>query len=85
MKRSTFIVPWKEGLHLRPATKIAKQAMAFESSIRIKANKRLADARSLFSILLLAASFGAALDLEVTGPDEEEAIAAIAEVFHDKM
>lgn len=66
---------------MRPATVLVKCARTFQSSISLKLNGRIADARSIIAIMLLSASFGNALDLEITGPDEDDAAEAIAAVF----
>lgn len=81
MRHSQVTIPWKEGLHARPAAKLAKSALSFRSSVLLKVNERLADARSILAIMLLAASFGTVVDIEVSGVDEEAALQAITSVF----
>jgi phosphotransferase system HPr (HPr) family protein len=81
MKRAKILVPWNEGLHMRPATKLVKSALSYQSSILLKVNERIADARSIFAVLLLSATFGTVVELEVAGDDEEQALAAITLVF----
>ena len=58
MKSSKVSIPWKQGLHLRSAADIVENANSFESSIELKVNKKTANARSIFSILLLTATMG---------------------------
>lgn len=84
MKRSQVSIPWKEGLHLRPATRLVERAKAFRSSVSLKVNERLADGRSILAILLLCATFGSVVDLEVSGEDEEQALAAVTAVFESE-
>ena len=81
MKCSRVFVPWKAGLHLRPAARLVRLAQSFHSTIFLKCGGKLADARSIMSILLLAATMGAALDVEVSGDDEANAATAIAQIF----
>ncbi len=81
VKHSKVHIPWKEGLHLRPAAKLVKCARIFQSSISLKVNDRLADARSILAVMLLCATFGAVVDLEASGTDEAEALAAVTAVF----
>jgi phosphotransferase system HPr (HPr) family protein len=81
MKRTRITVPWKAGLHLRPAAKVVKCAQSFRSSISLKVNERIADARSIFGILLLSATLGAAVELEVSGVDEELALTTMTSLF----
>ena len=81
MKRAQVQVPWKAGLHLRPATTLVRIAQTFRSTIFLRCGGRLADARSVVSILLLAASVGSVVNIEVAGEDEANAAGAIARVF----
>jgi len=81
MKCSQVFVPWKAGLHLRPAAKLVRLAQSFHSTIFLKCGDKLADARSIVSILLLTASMGAVVDVEVSGDDEANAATAIAQIF----
>lgn len=73
------------GLHARAAAILVKTAGRYESEITlIRESKSVyADAKSILSVLTLAASKGMELSLEVEGVDEEEAFAAITELFKD--
>ena len=81
MKRSQFVVPWREGLHLRVAARLTRLAGGFRSRIELACSGRVADLRSILSVLALCATMGAVVDVEVHGDDETEAVAAIEEVF----
>ena len=81
MKRSQLTVPWKEGLHLRPAVRLVRLAQRFRSSIRLTANGKMADARSIISIMLLCAALGTVIDVEASGDDEDVALQAVENVF----
>ena len=81
MKRATVEVPWREGLHLRPAARLVRIAQKFRSSISFSFSGKVADARSILSVIALCATRGVALDIEVTGDDEQYAIAAVAQEF----
>jgi phosphocarrier protein HPr len=81
MKHLQVLVPWKAGLHLRPATRLVRIAQTFRSTILLSCSGKIADARSIVSVLLLAASMGAAINIETTGEDEANAVQAIEQVF----
>ena len=81
MKTTTVIVPWQEGMHLRRAGSLVKLATQFRSSIVCRLGERVADARSVLSILILCAGLGATLEIEASGPDEREAIQAVDTFF----
>ena len=71
------------GLHARAAAQLVRLASGFQSKIRlIRAdNAVIADAKSILSVLTLAASKGVELEIEVEGPDEQAAFDAIREIF----
>ena len=83
MKRVRVSVPWKEGLHMRPAARLVKRAMRFRSELRLKLGDNMADLRSIVAVVLLGAGCGAMLEVEASGHDENEAAEAIAAVFQD--
>lgn len=73
------------GLHARAAAKLVRLANTFSSSVtlnRIDSNVS-ADGKDILSVLQLAAGFGAKVIVVVDGVDEQEAIAAINELFLD--
>ncbi len=81
MKKTTVTVPWEQGLHARPASKLVLTAKRFRSSIHIKAKGSIADAKSIISILLLCATVGTLLEVEISGDDEHPAAIAIEQLF----
>lgn len=81
MKRTKVIVPWDQGLHLRPAAKVIQVAGHFRSTIHLKAHGKAADARSIINILLLCATLGTLLEVEIAGDDEAAAAVAIERLF----
>jgi phosphotransferase system HPr (HPr) family protein len=85
MKRSTVVVPWREGLHLRPAAKLVRLSKQFRSAIFLKCRGKVADLRSILSIISLCATMGTILDIETIGDDEHDAARAVEQVFssHD--
>jgi phosphotransferase system HPr (HPr) family protein len=81
MKRSQVLVPWNAGLHLRPAARLVRLAQTFHSTILLKCGGKLADARSIISIMLLAAAMNAVIEIEASGADEANAAQAIEQIF----
>jgi phosphocarrier protein HPr len=56
-------------------------AQRFRSTILLKCGERIADLRSVLSMIALCATMGTPLDVEATGEDEQDAAQAIEEVF----
>lgn len=71
------------GLHARAAAKLVRLASSFNCRITLfrRDTSVYADAKSILSLLTLAASRGTVLELEVNGEDEKEAFAAIEALF----
>lgn len=71
------------GLHARAAASLVRLAGTFQSDIKIRRtdNAVVADAKSILSVLTLAAAKSTELELEISGEDQKEAAKAIEEVF----
>lgn len=83
MVERTFTVTGQLGLHARAAAKVVRVASCFESSLWIerKEGGPSADAKSILSVLMLAASCGTELRAIAEGPDEEKAIDELGLLF----
>jgi phosphotransferase system HPr (HPr) family protein len=66
------------GLHARAAARFVHTASRFRSKVTAARDGRTMDGKSILGILLLAASFGTAIEVVAEGPDENEAIEALA-------
>ena len=69
------------GLHARPAAKVVDCAARFTSDIRISYKNQEIDAKSIMSVLMLAAPFDAELSVTITGADENHAMSALEALF----
>ena len=71
------------GLHARAAAQLVRLAGKFKSRIGLTRtdNDVTADAKSILSVLTLAAAKGTELRLNIEGNDKEEALKAIEELF----
>ena len=77
MKEFTYEIEDPNGMHARPAGRLATFAKQFSSQIRIRSGEREADAKRLLSLMSLGAVHGATLFFFVTGDDEESACMAL--------
>lgn len=73
------------GIHARPASIIVKTAMKFNSSISIIKDGATADAKSIMSVMMLAAGFETVVTIRTDGDDESDALEAIVELFNNKF
>ncbi len=71
------------GLHARAAAQLVRLVGKFKSSVKLKRddNNVIADAKSILSVLTLAAAQGTKLKIEVEGADEQKALQAVEKIF----
>jgi phosphocarrier protein HPr len=71
------------GLHARAAAQLVRLAARFRSTITLKRDDSgaFANAKSILSVLALAAPIGTTLLIEIEGDDEQEAYDAIVDIF----
>lgn len=75
----------KIGLHLRAAGEFVKVAAQFVSEITVYNGDRWANGKSILGLASLAAARGSEIRIEIEGPDESEARAAIDRLIEDKF
>lgn len=68
-------------LHARPAGSLAIAAATFGSSIELSAGGSFADAKSVLSVMGIGATSGQLVTVRATGPDADQAVAAIIEIL----
>lgn len=66
------------GLHARAAARFVHTASRYSSQIRVTRGGRTMDGKSILGLLLLAAGKGTTIEITAEGPDEEQAIDALA-------
>jgi phosphoenolpyruvate-protein phosphotransferase len=69
------------GLHARPATALADLAKSFQSTIRLRLDDRVADAKSLISLLKLGVENGSSIRVMAEGSDADRALAALRQAI----
>ena len=78
MYTKTAVVNNQVGLHARPATFFIQKENEFKSSIWVEVEERRVNAKSLLGVLSLGIVKGTEITLIANGPDEEEAVEALA-------
>ena len=63
-----------QGLHARPASSFVRIANKFESDVIVRKNAETVNGKSIMSLMTLAANYGSVLEIEISGPDAEEAM-----------
>lgn len=75
----------RAGIHARPAALIAQTANKFASEVTLEKDAASINAKSIMGVITMAAGYNSTLTLKVEGPDEKEAVAAIANLFESKF
>lgn len=73
------------GLHTRPATEIVKLLQNSRSDVFFTYRKETVNAKSILSILMLAASKNATILVTVEGHDANETMDRLKEAFENKF
>ena len=75
----------KLGLHARAAAKFVSCTSAFSSKIQAGKDGNMVDAKSIMSVMMLAAGKGTVLDLQIDGSDEEQALDALTTLIENRF
>lgn len=62
------------GLHARPASVFVRTANKYESDVTVKKDGESVNGKSIMGLLMLAASEGSTIELEISGVDAEKAM-----------
>ncbi|MDZ7662246.1 HPr family phosphocarrier protein [Thiohalophilus sp.] len=75
----------KLGLHARAAAKFVTLASGFDAEILVDYNGQQVNGKSIMGVMMLAASKGSTIHLEIDGPDEEQASQALLELINNRF
>nr|WP_171268465.1 HPr family phosphocarrier protein [Oceanidesulfovibrio marinus] len=75
----------EQGLHARPAAKLAQEAQKYGCEVYLVAGDERVDAKSVVDILTLAAAHGTDLVLETQGEGASEAADRLALFFRNRF
>lgn len=81
MREVSWVLTDPSGLHARLVARIAGEAARWRSSARVGVGDRTAGARDLMGLMGLDAACGERIRIEVEGPDERQAAAALGRVL----
>jgi phosphocarrier protein len=85
MQQRQIEIANKLGLHARASAKLTQLAGKYKSEVWISRDGRRVNAKSIMGVMMLAAAKGSMVVLETDGPDENEAIDAIAHLIERRF
>ena len=73
------------GLHARACAKLVKAAAHYESRVELLQGEESADAKSIMSLMMLAAPQGSQLTLKAEGADAQAAATEIMQLINERF
>ena len=85
MLEKDIVVSNKAGVHARPSALIVKTASQFDSEVFLTCEGTEVNAKSIISVMMLAAAMGSVVRIRTEGSDEDKALDAITALFDNKF
>lgn len=85
MKTQNIEITNKLGLHARASAKLTQTAAQFQCAVFVTKAGRRVNAKSIMGVMMLAAGKGSSIEVETSGVDEVEALAALILLINDKF
>lgn len=73
----------KLGLHARASAKLTQVASKYPCEVWLTRNTRRINAKSIMGVMMLAAAKGSTVNIETSGEQEQQAMAAIVALIND--
>lgn len=81
MQSFNYTITDPVGIHARPAGLLVKEVKNYASLVTVSKDGKTVDAKKLMMLMGLGVKCGDEVTVEVTGEDEESAVAALEEFF----
>ncbi len=85
MREQEIVITNRLGLHARASAKLVQLVQSFKSTVWLVSKGREVNAQSIMGVMMLAAGLGSPLTIRADGPDEDDALAAVAALFERKF
>ncbi|RIV17027.1 HPr family phosphocarrier protein [Alicyclobacillaceae bacterium I2511] len=82
MIEKTIVIQLASGLHARPASDFVQLANKFKAEIYLQKGEKHVNAKSILSLLALAATKGSSVTLQCNGEDESLAVEMLSEFLN---
>ena len=85
MVSGTFTIINKLGLHMRPASSFVQTMAKYQSDINILFNGKKVNGKSIMQVMTACIKCGAEIELQCSGPDEEEMLKVAGEMINSGL
>ncbi len=75
----------KRGLHARAAAKFVSLAGQFHADVSVSRNGAVVSGKSIMGLMMLAASPGSSIEILASGPDADQAVAALVQLVEGRF
>jgi phosphocarrier protein HPr len=75
----------QRGLHARASAKFVKCAESFDADITVSRDGMSVPATSIMGLMMLGAAMGTSISVVASGPQADEALAALAQLVESKF
>lgn len=75
----------QKGLHARAAAKFVKTSSGFNADIRVTKGEMDVSGSSIMGLMMLAAGIGSELEIQASGPEAAQAVAALVDLIDRKF
>lgn len=81
--KQTVEIKNRLGMHARPAMKLFELVQSFDAEVLLRNDSGTeAEASSVIALLMLDSAKGRMIEVEASGADEQQALAAVIELFN---
>ncbi len=81
MIKAKAVVQNEAGIHCRPSAILVQEGCAYEGEILVTAQAGSCNLKSALELIMLGLEKGTEINIEVTGPDEEDEAKKLVELF----
>ena len=85
MKEFTYTIQEKVGIHARPAGLLVKEVKKYQSTVTIVKDDKSVNAGKLMALVGMGIKCGDTVTVQVEGPDEADAAAALEVFFKEHL
>ena len=85
MKEFTYTIQEKVGIHARPAGLLVKEVKMYQSTVTIVKDDKSVNAVKLMALMGMGIKCGDTVTVQVEGPDEADAAAALEVFFKEHL
>ena len=83
MKEFTYTIQEKVGIHARPAGLLVKEVKKYQSTVTIVKDDKSVNAVKLMALMGMGIKCGDTVTVQVEGPDEADAAAAVEACYKE--